>query len=429
LNRKTISNIIFLLAVNVLVKPFWLFGIDRVVQNKLGEETFGIYFALFNFSMIYQIFLDFGIQQYNSKNIAENPHQVSQHIPNLIMAKLGLSTLYLILLGITFLLLGYSASDYGGLFALLALNQILISFIAYFRSNLAGLQKFKLDALFSVLDKILMILIAGSMLYYNVFNIQLSIFSFVAIQTLAFFINLLVLSGVIKRMVQPLQWQMDVRLIKSLLIKSTPYATTVFLMAIYLKMDVIMIERMLGEEGAYEAGVYAQSFRIIDALNMIGILFANILLPTYAQRLGQNLPLKRLIGQALLLLLLIILPISTMVILKSKWLIHLMYENGSDYSAEILVILIISFIAYSMMHIFSSLLTAAGHLKTLNKIFFIGIVVNLCSNFWLIPKMGAKGAAITTACSEVLVLLAIIFLVWRFLGKKKANQKIIFRKH
>jgi O-antigen/teichoic acid export membrane protein len=118
-----------------------------------------------------------------------------------------------------------------------------------------------------------------------------------------------------------------------------------------------------------------------------------------------------------------------MVILKSKWLIHLMYENGSDYSAEILVILIISFIAYSMMHIFSSLLTAAGHLKTLNKIFFIGIVVNLCSNFWLIPKMGAKGAAITTACSEVLVLLAIIFLVWRFLGKKKANQKIIFRKH
>jgi len=418
LNRKTISNIIFLLAVNVIVKPFWLFGIDRVVQNKLGEEAFGMYFALFNFSMIYQIFLDFGIQQYNSKNIAENPHQVSQHITNLIIAKFALSALYLILIFITFLLLGYSLSTYGSLFALLACNQILISFIAFLRSNLAGLQKFKLDALFSVLDKILMILIAGSMLYYNILNIHLSIYSFVIIQTIAFLANFLVIFLVVTRLAHPLKWQIDFDLIKRLMIKSMPFATAVFLMAVYLKMDVIMIERLLGQKGAYEAGVYAQSFRIIDALNMIGILFANILLPTYAQRLAKNLPVKRLIVQALMLLLLIILPISLFVFLKSKWIIHLMYENGSEYSAEILVVLMISFIAYSIMHIFSSLLTASGNLKALNKVFIVGIIINLCSNFWLIPKMGAKGAAITTAVSEVMVLMAIIFLVRQVLSSK-----------
>jgi len=33
MKRKFINNLGFLLFLNLLVKPFWIFGIDRTVQN------------------------------------------------------------------------------------------------------------------------------------------------------------------------------------------------------------------------------------------------------------------------------------------------------------------------------------------------------------------------------------------------------------
>ena len=58
-NRQFISNITFLVFVNLIVKPFWIFGIDRTVQNAVGAEQYGTYFALFNFTMLFHILLDF----------------------------------------------------------------------------------------------------------------------------------------------------------------------------------------------------------------------------------------------------------------------------------------------------------------------------------------------------------------------------------
>ena len=55
---KFLSNLAFLLFLNLLVKPFWIFGIDRAVQNEVGAEVYGSYFALFNFAFILNVFLD-----------------------------------------------------------------------------------------------------------------------------------------------------------------------------------------------------------------------------------------------------------------------------------------------------------------------------------------------------------------------------------
>ncbi len=48
-------NVAFLIFVNLLVKPFWVFGIDRTVQNNVGEAAYRAYFAVFNFTYIFQI--------------------------------------------------------------------------------------------------------------------------------------------------------------------------------------------------------------------------------------------------------------------------------------------------------------------------------------------------------------------------------------
>ena len=386
----------------------------------MGEEVFGAYFVLFNFSILYQIVLDFGLQQYNSKEIAQDSQKLHTYFINFLASKIVLSLLFVALAIPTFFLLGYSWQHFGNLILLLLSNQILISFIFYLRSNLSGLHKFKLDTMFSVLDKVIMIGLGSIMLYFNFLDIVLNIFNFALIQTIAFSINALILLLVVGQLAIPFKFNLDINLIKSTIRKSTLFALSIFLMSIYLKMDVIMIERLLGEKGAYEAGVYAQSFRIIDALNMIGILFANILLPTYAKLLAKEKSVVKLLKQAVILLNIIILPIALIMIIKSNFIIHLLYVNGSAYSASILSILILSFVSYNIMHIFSSLLTVANQLKKLNIIFGIGILFNLISNFILIPDFGARGAAITTSISEMLVLVGIIIVTAHYL---KNNSK------
>ena len=42
----------------MLVKPAWVFLIDRTVQNRVGHAAYGTYQALFNLGVIFQIILD-----------------------------------------------------------------------------------------------------------------------------------------------------------------------------------------------------------------------------------------------------------------------------------------------------------------------------------------------------------------------------------
>ena len=71
MNREFFINVLFLIFVNLLIKPFYIFGIDRTVQNTVAPGDYGIYFALFNFTFLFQIINDFGIQNFNNRNIAQ----------------------------------------------------------------------------------------------------------------------------------------------------------------------------------------------------------------------------------------------------------------------------------------------------------------------------------------------------------------------
>ena len=60
--RRNFSlNLIFLLALNLLIKPFYLFGVEVGVQNAVGAEAYGLYYAMFNFTFLFNVILDLGI--------------------------------------------------------------------------------------------------------------------------------------------------------------------------------------------------------------------------------------------------------------------------------------------------------------------------------------------------------------------------------
>ena len=184
MQKKFFSNLAFLVVLNILIKPIWLFVIDRTVQNTVGPQEYGIFFVLFNLSYLLQIILDMGISNFNIKNIAQHEQLLSKYFPNIIIVKFLLSFVYIGLVFLVAISLRYN--DYMlKLLGVVAINQILATAILFMRSNLAGLQLYKLNSLISVLDRFLMILICSILLWGNVMHSPFQIEWFIYAQTAA----------------------------------------------------------------------------------------------------------------------------------------------------------------------------------------------------------------------------------------------------
>ena len=154
MQKTFISNLVLIVVLNLLIKPFYILGIDAEVQNRVGAEVYGNYFALLNFSFLLNILLDFGINNYNNRNIAQHPELVNSYIGKLLSIRFLLFVLYFIFtLGSGFSV-GYSSSEIYFL-SLLVFNQFFVATIQFARSNFGGLHLFKIDSIISVLDRLL----------------------------------------------------------------------------------------------------------------------------------------------------------------------------------------------------------------------------------------------------------------------------------
>ena len=158
MQRTFVTNLALLLLLNLLTKPFYVLGIEVQIQNAVGNAAYGEYFALFNFSFLLNIILDFGIIQFNNRNIAQNSQLLTKHFSSLVILKLSLAFIYILATLVIGLSIGYD-HRLMKLLLVLGFNQFLISFVMYLRSNLSGLHLFKIDSLVSVLDRTFMIVI------------------------------------------------------------------------------------------------------------------------------------------------------------------------------------------------------------------------------------------------------------------------------
>jgi len=157
MQKKFLTNLGLLLFLNLLVKPFWVLGIDRSVQNAVGAEDFGFYFSILNFSFLFNILLDFGVTNFNNRNIAQNSQLLNKHFSGILILKILLAVIYFTVTFSIGLIIGYNSAQFQML-AWVAFNQFLLMFILYLRSNISGLLMFKTDSVISVLDRLLMIL-------------------------------------------------------------------------------------------------------------------------------------------------------------------------------------------------------------------------------------------------------------------------------
>ena len=154
---------LWLQGLNFLIKPLWIFGVDRMAQIQLGDELYGKYFVIFNFCLMFNILLDLGLNNYLTTRIsAEKETNVKQ----ILAWRMVLSLFYIALIFV----FTWGKSWAAPLIALAIANQVLASFVLFFRAILQGHRQFKRDAIVSVTDRSVSIIGGAIWIFFYGFN-------------------------------------------------------------------------------------------------------------------------------------------------------------------------------------------------------------------------------------------------------------------
>jgi O-antigen/teichoic acid export membrane protein len=286
--------------------------------------------------------------------------------------------------------------------------------LLFVRSNVAALQHFRLDGILSVADRFLMIVVCGFLLLWPAtahrFRIEWFVWAQIGCYAAAIAIGMAVLRRIARL---PQLLSLHTGSVLAIIRKSAPYALLTFLMAIYMRSDALLVERLCGPEGGEQAGIYASAYRLLDVGNMFSIMFAGILLPLFGRMLAE----RQDIGPIIRLCVNLLLPVSLLVTVTG-WLLgteimSLLYHRAGAYDGLVFAWLMTAFPAYSMAYVYSTLLTANGHIPLLNRLAAAGAVFNVGLNCYLIPQYGALGAAVTACCTQWLLAICLIILAAR----------------
>lgn len=403
--RELIINVTFLILANLLIKPYYIFFVERKIQNQVGTAAWGAYFTLFSLSMLPQIILDLGLTSYINQRLSGHRDQLHMIWKDTAWVKPILALIFAVI----FLLICYVGGyflTYRTWILWITLNQVLISMILFLRAYISGLGHYRLDSAFSVADKFLFILLFSLWAWTGTIT---SIDTFLWIQTVSLGVPLILGTAWLLMRTGISFKRLDFGQTLNILKQSLPFAGIFVLMVLYCRMEPVWIG-WLRPDGAYQAGIYAAGYRLLDAANMMGFLFAGILLPMFSHTisLGDKNEYQSVFDLSWNLMISLSVLICFPIINHHTFIMAQLY---TDSYPGILPILMICLIPLTINYLLSTILTAAGRVVMMNYFFLISIGVSIVGHMLLTPTMGAGGAAIVLLITQVVTSFLLSYLV------------------
>ncbi len=392
--RQFYASLGLLILLNLVIKPIWIFAIDRQVQNVVGTVEYGSYFSLVNLSIVFSFLSDWGFTSFYNRQLAAKEESITNAAGYFLLVKLLFSLSYMLIVLLIAFSSGISRWD---IIIPVILIQVFTSFFLFFRAVITARQWFKTDAVLSVLDKSLMILICGVFLFFPAVAGEMTINKFLWTQTgcLAFS----VLASVLTLVRQGVNFSFRLSFSFSKIFRSAfPYALIVLLMGVHFRLDGFLLERM-HPDGAEQAGNYAAAYRLLDAANMIGYLFASFLLPFIAGQWSEKKDSSAVILTTRHVLITFSVGVSVLAIFMATWIQSLLYPGNSN-TITVIQYGIPALTGYSFVALYGTVLTATGHIKLFCGLTFVAVLLNILFNLLLIPHWGAKGSCIAALISQ-----------------------------
>jgi len=377
------------------------------IQDEVGHADWGMYSALLAFGFLFLSLSDLGINQYTTKMLAGKPELIETYFPNLFSFKLLIMFLYPFLMIGVGILIGYEERQIYFLFLLCFIHgggQLM----QFFRANVQASQRFKLDGLLSVADRIFLLLLTAYL-----FFTELSIDRFVYARLIAIGLTVLIFYALIIRMYGWFRPRLDLPFIKGIVRSSLGLALMTILYSVHDKVDQVMLERLRPLDGDLQNGLYAAAYRWLEAMSMFLWTVLPIFFARFAFLLGKDKEKEKLLhfGQVITAIPLIF--VGVWVWFYGELLLFPFDQSSPeelDIIAACLRAIFIALAINGVFAIFSTLLTSTGHENKVNVMAIASIILNIVLNFFFIPTYGAIASAWTTVISYG--LLGLLYLIY-----------------
>ncbi|OGJ48218.1 hypothetical protein A2344_01290 [Candidatus Peregrinibacteria bacterium RIFOXYB12_FULL_41_12] len=416
--RKVLGNTAVQVA-GRFVMAFMSIIIVKLITSYLGLEGYGKYSAIYEFLAFFGVAADLGLFTISVREMAkEDTQEAREHILSNIITMRSLLCIATMTVAIiaAYFVPQYKAIHLGIIIASAAV------FLSTLQSAVASLLQFNLKMQYATIAQV-----AGkaASLAYIAYTIY---YGFTEPSSAGFY-NLIV-AGVVGNIVLlgvtyffarrygRIFFGTDWNFIRKVLLKSVPYGIALVLNMIYFRVGSIMLLLM---KGPTEVGIYAVPMRVLEILSLIPVFFMNSVLPVLTRHVYEKTErVKDILKYSFDFLFMAGVPLvaGTQVlaygivgaISTPEFLSRI--DDGFYGSDSVIKFLMIAMMVAFINSLFIYSIIASSHQNRLLWLNGGCAIFNVVLNLFMIPWLGARGAAITSIATETL-LLVLAYLVAR----------------
>ncbi len=391
------QNAAFMASASV-VQRLISFAYFAIVASVIGVDNLGKYGVALSAATIFVVFVDFGLTNVLIRDSAQRKENTEANLRTVLGAKLFSGILSYIALIIFAWVLGYD-KELMILVGVAGITMLSDSLHLSFYGALRAHGRLKWEAYGVVLSQLCTLILGTLFLFLKLPLVFLMLAFLVPSLLNAMYAGLLVK----KKLDVQLLPRISKTDIRRMLTISFPFALAAIFARIYANADVLMVKQFLGDTAS---GWYQVPYKIAYAFQFVPLAMVAALYPRFSEDFASNKQrLADTFERALLYLLLVSLPIAVGIAILAPDIILTFFPEYAP-SIVTLQVLIFSIIFSYVSFPVGSLLNACHKQGHQTAIVGVIMVLNILLNFFLIPKYGVVGAAISTLiCNAVLFFL------------------------
>ncbi len=373
-----------------------------ILTRSLGTMGFGEYTTAITYLQLFGVIVDFGLTLTLVVMISEEGAHVERLIGNIFGLRIIAGAILFSIAPLVVLALPWSTE---------IKHAVLIGSLAYVLMGGATLltgvfQRYQAMWRASLAEIVNRIVLLGCIAAFA--YLELGVVWMVAASVIA---NAVWLYAMV-RLAQPfvhIRFLTDQKIWKDVWSRSWPIAVSIFFNLLYLKGDIIFLSFYRDQA---EVGVYGVTYRVLDMLTALPVMFMGILLPLVVHNwsTGNHKEFRTHVKRTFDVFMIAAIPIVIGTQVVADRLMRLIAGPGYEASGDVLRVLIFAVLGVFLGALFGHLVVALNKQKPMTWGYVAVAIVTIIGYFLFIPRYGMWGAAWMTLFSEALIAL-ITFLV------------------
>ncbi|GEA14652.1 polysaccharide biosynthesis protein [Moorella sp. E308F] len=381
----------------------------------LGAQGFGVISFALAFVSMFIIFADLGLSPLMTREVAREPDiAAANFLGNTITMKLVLSSFTYLMIVMATVALNYDRIALM-VVSLIGAQAILNNFSQLFYSLYQGYQRLEYQAGGCVLNSLLML--AGAIVAIRQ---GWTVIGFAGIYLVSSVCVLIYNLIIVRLKFVTLTFKFNVNLWPQMLKKAFPFTITLFVAALFLRIDIIFISKLLGDT---YAGLYNAAVTIITVLIFAADAVILATFPVTSKLFVERLELlAKAVERSAKYLCLLGLPLAVGAIILADRILLLVY--GPDFVQSVLPFRLLSlyvpirFVSHALGWALPSM--DREPLRTISAA--LAVAVNILLDWLLIPIYGLIGASVGTITAQIVLFI----LYYHFVSKYLCRVHLFF---